>query len=258
MRQQPADEADTIEVDGQRPTSEQLAALALDSYGHFTAMQVRNNSVRGLAFHLARLAGAHREMFGAELDTGAVRGHIRHALAARQAADASVRVYVRHQHIMVTTRPPGTMPQEPWRLKTVPYQRAVAQIKHLSDFGQAYYQRQVRAAGFDEALLTGSDGAVSEGSITNIGFHDGSDIVWPDAPALAGITMQVLTAQLGEAAGRRENVRIADLGKFRAAFVTNARGIAPVGVIDDLTMPVDPALMTSLLEAYESAAWDAL
>ncbi len=150
------------------------------------------------------------------------------------------------------------MPQEPWRLKTVPYQRAVAHIKHLSDFGQAYYQRQVRAAGFDEALLTSPGGTVSEGTITNIGFHDGDGIVWPDAPVLAGITMQVLTAQLGEAAGRRENVRRTDLGEFRAAFVTNARGIAPVGVIDDLTMPADPALMASLREAYESAAWDAI
>ena len=161
---------------------------------------------------------------------------------------------------MVTTRPPGTMPQAPWRLRTVPYQRDVAHIKHLSDFGQAFYQRQVKAAGFDEALLTGPDGIISEGSITNIGFLDGTGIVWPDAPALAGITMQVLAAHLHTTRldTRRQRVTTSDLPKFEAAFVTNARGIAPVGSIDDRTMPHDPALIDRLHQAYESAAWDRL
>ncbi len=264
MGQLTGDEAESIEIDGLAPEPGQLARLALDSYGHFTAMQVRQNSVRGLALHLARLTSAHEEMFGASLDTGLLRGHVRHALATRQATDASVRVYVRHAagrpHITVTVRPPGTMPRQPWRLKAVPYQRAVAHIKHLSDFGQAYYQRQVRAAGFDEALLTGPDGTISEGSITNIGFHDGSGIVWPDAPALAGITMQVLTAQLKSAglSACRRPVRMTDVGSFRSAFVTSARGIAPVGAVDDLTLPADPALMARLRQAYESADWDAI
>ena len=43
---------------------------------------------------------------------------------------------------------------------------------------------------------------------------------------------------------------------FRAAFVTNSRGIAPVGQIDDLSLPVDGTLFATLTEAYESAGWD--
>ena len=43
---------------------------------------------------------------------------------------------------------------------------------------------------------------------------------------------------------------------FRAAFVTNSRGIAPVGQIDDISLPVDGALLAVLTEAHESAGWD--
>ena len=43
---------------------------------------------------------------------------------------------------------------------------------------------------------------------------------------------------------------------IRAAFVTNSREIAPVGQIDDLSLPVDGTLFAALTEAYESAGRD--
>src|ERR1700723_2119708 len=52
-------------------------------------------------------------------------------------------------------------------------------------FGAGLGQR----AGFDEALLTGPDGLISEGSITNLGCFDGTAVVWPAAAMLPGITM---------------------------------------------------------------------
>jgi hypothetical protein len=58
-------------------------------------------------------------------------------------------------------------------------------------------------------------------------------------------------------ASRRAPVRLSDLGLFAAAFVTNARGIAPVGQIDDLGLPVDPVLMRTLARVYGSAPWAA-
>ena len=51
-------------------------------------------------------------------------------------------------------------------------------------------------------------------------------------------------------------VHTADLGSFTAAFVTNSHGIAPVGQIDDLILPVDSTLTRMLTEAYESTGWD--
>lgn len=254
-------EAQRMRIDGQVPTPEQLAIAAIDGYGHFSAMQVRNRRVRGLDLHLARLSGAQLEMFGTRLDTGLVREHIRSALGD-DTPDASVRVYLRQPAgrpmIMVTVRPPGTLPTAPWRLQSVPYHRAEAHIKHLGDFGQSYYQRRALAAGFDEALLTGPDDLVCEGSVTNIGFHDADGIVWPDAPMLAGITMQILAARLGGfgLATRRTRIRLADLRAFDGAFVTNARGIAPVAEIDGAPVPVNVGVMTLLAKAYDSAPWD--
>jgi branched-subunit amino acid aminotransferase/4-amino-4-deoxychorismate lyase len=250
-----------IAIDGQDATTEQLSAAALAHYGHFTAMQVRDRRVRGLDLHLARLDAANREMFGTGLDTAQVRAHVRHAIGDG-IGDASVRVYVYEApggtSVMVTVRPPGGMRAGPWRLQTVPYQRSLAHIKHVGDFGQSYFQRMAHRAGFDEALLTGPGGIVSEGSITNIGFCTGEDILWPDAPALHGTTMQVLERTLPRhgMSSRLGPVHTADLRSFTAAFVTNARGIAPVGQIDDLTLPVDSTLMKTLSNAYESVGWD--
>jgi branched-subunit amino acid aminotransferase/4-amino-4-deoxychorismate lyase len=252
-----------IEINGVSPTAALLRAAAHNNYGHFTAMQVRNQRVRGLELHLARLAAANRDVFGAALDTGAVRGHIRHALGG-DTRDASVRVYVLELQdrpaVMVTVRPPGGMPEGPWKLQSVPYQRPVAHIKHASDFGQGYYQRLARRNGFDEALLTGPGGVICEGGTTNIGFSDGSAITWPDGPALAGITMQLLNQQLPGVGltSRREPIHIPDVSRFAAAFVTNARGIAAVAQIDDRVVPVDARLMKTLTNAYESASWELL
>jgi branched-subunit amino acid aminotransferase/4-amino-4-deoxychorismate lyase len=252
-----------VEIDGRAATAGQLRAVALANYGHFTAMQVRDNGVRGLGLHLARLAAATQEVFQAGLDADRVRDHIRHALGA-DTPDASVRVYVHEltgrPSVMVTVRPPGGMPPSPWKLRAVPYQRSLAHIKHVGDFGQSYYQRLAHRGGYDEALLTGPGGVISEGSITNIGFWDGATVTWPDAPALAGITMQLLDRQLPQAGltSRRAEVRTGDVGSFAAAFVTNARGIAAVGQIDGEALPDDPGLMAALTQAYQSAGWEAI
>src|SRR5215831_158948 len=250
-----------IEIDGAPATIERLSAAAPAGYGHFTAMQVREHCVRGLDLHLARLDTANRELFGAGLDPATVRAHIRHALGDGT-GDASVRVYVCEMpggpSVIVTVRPPGGMPAGPWRLQTVPYQRTLAHIKHLGDFGQSYFQRLAHRNGFDEALLTGPGGVIAEGSITNIALFDGDGMLWPNAPVLDGITMQLLERQL-RARGvpsRRIPVEVSGLRSFRAAFVTNSQGIAPVGQIDDLSLPVDGTLLATLTEAYESAEWD--
>ena len=250
-----------IEIDGQDATVAQLRAASVAHYGHFTAMQVRDGRVRGLDLHLARLDAANREVFGAGLDAAQLRHQVRRALA-ETSRDASVRISVYETPdgtaVMVTVRPPAGPPATPWRLRTVPYQRPVAHIKHLADFGQSYFRRLVLRDQFDEALLTGTTGAISEGSITNIAFADRDGIVWPSAPALAGITMQILERALpGRGlSSRHAPVHTADLEAFTAAFVTNSHGIAPVGQIDDLVLPVDDTLTRMLTEAYESTAWD--
>ena len=250
-----------IEIDGEPASADQLRSAALSGFGHFTAMQVRNRKVRGFGHHLARLDAANRELFGTALDERVLRRSINHALGD-DIADASVRVYLQEvadsAALMVTVRPPGGMPSGPWRLRSVPYQRPVAHIKHTADFGQRYYQRLVHAGGFDEALLTGPDGIISEGSITNIGCFDGHQVIWPAAPALRGITMQVVEPALARRGlpSVRAHIRVADLSSFASVFVTNARGVAAVGLVDDQGIPVDQDLMRTLTECHEAAPWD--
>jgi branched-subunit amino acid aminotransferase/4-amino-4-deoxychorismate lyase len=250
------------EVDGREATAEQLRFPAF-SYGHFTAMQIRERKVRGLGLHLTRLDAANRELFGAGLDGDVVSDHIRHALG--DMADASIRVYVGGSgrdevSIMVTVRGPIEVTTEPIGIMTVPYQRSEPHIKHLGDHGQVYHRRCAELAGFDDALLTGPDGVVSECGIANIAFFDGTSVVWPDAPALQGITMQLVEPRLadGGVPSRRGPLNVRDLAAYGAAFVTNARGIVPVGRIDDTTLTFGADLMRAVAEVYKSVAWDTI
>jgi branched-subunit amino acid aminotransferase/4-amino-4-deoxychorismate lyase len=254
-----------IEINGGPATVDQLAYPAIANYGHSTSMQVRGGAVRGLSLHLARLDSATRELFGTGLDGEVVRGRVRHALGAGT-PDASVRISVFRPDgdevpsIMVVVRPPREPLAAPQRLTAVTYQRPVAHIKHLGTFGQLYHGRAAERAGFDDALLTGPGGVIAEGAITNIGFFDASAVIWPSGPALAGITMQLVTRALAERGipSRHDVVHIADLPSFRSAFVTNSLGVAPVEQVDDQTLPADPEFIRNLAEAYQSVPWDGI
>ncbi|MDF6021260.1 aminotransferase class IV [Streptomyces sp. JH34] len=250
-----------VEFDGRPATEETLRIPAFAGYGHFTAMQVRDRTVRGLALHLDRLDSASRELFGAPLHGERVRGLIGHALDSTGARDASVRVHgflppgSTATVTMVTVREPVGAGGTPRSLMSVPYARSVPHIKRPGEFGQTYYGQQAGRAGFDEALLTSPAGMVTEGSITNIGFWDGTSVVWPDAPALTGITMALLEhglARTGRPSVRR-GVTLEGVGAYRAAFVTNSQGIAPVHRIDDITFAVDEDLMALLARVYDDA-----
>ena len=48
------------------------------------------------------------------------------------------------------------------------------------------------------------------------------------------------------------------VGSYRAAFVTNSRGIVPVGRIDDVAVAVDADLMRTVAEVVGSVPWDTI
>jgi branched-subunit amino acid aminotransferase/4-amino-4-deoxychorismate lyase len=248
-----------IEIDGRRPGAEALWSTA-SAYGHFTAMQVRGRRTRGLELHLRRLEVTNRELFGAGLDRDRVRELIRHAL--REVEDASVRVYVfesaEEPAIMVTVKPPGGV-STPQRLQSVRYQRPDAHLKHLAT-GQAFYARLAHRNGFDDALFTAADGVVSETAIANIGFFDRTGVVWPDAPFLHGITMQLLERELPGLGvpSRRTPIRLHDIASFEGAFLSNARGVAAVSQVDRVGLPMPTERMQAIADAYASVSWDAI
>jgi branched-subunit amino acid aminotransferase/4-amino-4-deoxychorismate lyase len=249
----------TIEMDGAEPDADRLWET-VTGYGHFTAMQVRNGRTRGLSLHMERLDAANRETFGIGIDPERVRSLIRHALG--DTADASVRVYLYEgEHrpaTIVTVRPPGEV-TNPQRLRSIRYQRPDAHIKHVTT-DQGHYRRQVQGEGFDDALLTDDSGRISETTMANIGFFDGTGVVWPDARMLHGITMQLLERALPDSgvSSRSVPVHLRDIPSFDGAFLTNARGIATIAVVDDVGMGRSPERMESVADAYASVPWDPL
>jgi branched-subunit amino acid aminotransferase/4-amino-4-deoxychorismate lyase len=251
-----------IEINGHAPTAAELSYPAIVNYGHFTAMQVRGRATRGLGLHLARLDAANRTLYGAGLDGERVRDHVRHALA--DVEDAAVRVNVfwpeedPSPSIMVIVRPPVAAPAAPQSLRTVVYQRPLAEVKHVGGFGQTHYGRLAEREGFDGALLVDADGVVSEGAVTNLGCYDGTSIRWPDAPALDGITMLLLEQALPGLGvpSRRATVRVADLASYESVLVTNSRGIAAVERVDDVHLRTDQTFMKTVTQAYDSVPWD--
>jgi branched-subunit amino acid aminotransferase/4-amino-4-deoxychorismate lyase len=238
-----------IETNG-RPAA---AADLFSTYGHFTAMQVRDGGVQGLENHLARLDAAHRELFGRPLPGDRVRDLIRHALAGT--ADASVRVMLRDaEQVLVSVAEPGLPPTTPQRLRSVPYLRPFAHLKHLGGFAQLEWARRVRRDGYDDALLTAPDGAIAESSIANIGFlaPDG-DVVWPDAPHLHGTAMRLVEATTPSV---RRPVRPTDVAAFAGAFLVNSIGVVAVASIDDVPLPDAGPLLAGVVERLSAVPWD--
>jgi hypothetical protein len=72
--------------------------------------------------------------------------------------------------------------------------------------------------------------------------------------------MQLLEPALAAAGlpSARAHVRVSDLSSFAGVFVTNARGIASVGQIDDIALPVNQQLMDKVAASYESVPWDSI
>jgi branched-subunit amino acid aminotransferase/4-amino-4-deoxychorismate lyase len=249
-----------VEIDGSTVSAADQPDPSTLRHGHFTAMQVLNRRARGVELDLRRLDAATRELYSVGLDDERVRDLIRHALA--DDIDASVRVYVvpsvAEPAIIVTVKPPGGVAPGLQRLRSVAYQRPQAHLKQLGHEGQRHAQQLARDNGFDDALLVGSDGLMSETASANIGVLAGSTVVWPDAPLLRGITMQLLDRALAERGvpSRHAPLRAADAVSSDGVILSSARGIAVVGQIDDFAVPVDEERVRALAEVYESVAWD--
>ncbi|MDG4830792.1 aminotransferase class IV [Solwaraspora sp. WMMD1047] len=248
-----------VEVDGEPADAAGLSFAALATYGHLTTLQVRDHTVRGLDRHLRRLDAANRELFDRPLPGEIVRGYLRHALDG--VGDAAVRIVVfrpddaTRPRVLVAVGPPTEPARLPQRLRSVAYLRPFAHLKHLGGFGQAHHATLARRAGYDDALLTGPDGLISEGSVANIGFFDGDRVVWPEPPWLHGVTMQLVEDELASRGtpSVRRPIRLRDVTGYHGAFLANSRGVVPVSGIDDLPIPVDDARMAELAAVYAAA-----
>lgn len=260
-----------IEVNGRAPDLAQTHRLAGVNYGHFTSMQVRDRGVRGLALHFARLADGNEEFFGWRPgldDEHRLRGLILRALGDEK--DASVRVsYVPGADrwgppdvVVQVGDPASDEPAAPLRVRIDPdFRREWPEQKHAATMGLIRAQRLAVAAGYDDALSVGADGLVREGSVWNVAFFNGDQVVWPQAPMLKGVTMvllQVAMTMQGVPWTMRP-VPISELLDFTAAVAVNSRTVRQeIASIDDIIYPAGDKLAELMAETWSSVPFDAL
>lgn len=253
-------------IDGAPATATDLAYLARVNYGAYTSFRVEAGGVRGLDLHLARLAASGRELFGAAVAEARLRELMRQAIVG--GADGWMRVSLFSPGI--TPREPGGIgspkvaigvfpPPLPLadgvRLQTRVYEREAPHLKHTANFGLIRERRAARADGFDDVLFVDAGGRVSEGSLWNIGFIDGGEIVWPEAPMLAGVTQALLEQGLATAglSSRRELVAQPDLARFEGAFLCNsATPACAVSAIGDQPLDVAAVPVAALRAIWAS------
>jgi branched-subunit amino acid aminotransferase/4-amino-4-deoxychorismate lyase len=241
----PATLTGVMELDGVAVDADQISALALTNYGHFTSMRVEGARVRGLSLHLDRLRADCRAVFDTELDTDHVRRLVREAVR-HTAESVVVRVTVfdpdldfghpgaaARPQILVTTRSATAGADSPLTLRSVDYRRELPTVKHVGLFPALYHRRLAQLDAFDDVLFADPDNGVSEIATSNIGVIRGDRVIWPSAPCLPGVTMRLIDLARGERHTAR--IDLADLADAEAVFATNAAvGIRPIGRIDDM------------------------
>lgn len=258
-------------LNGQPAGVEDLRALALVNYGHYSSMQVRNGAVQGIALHEQRLQAGTLELFGSDLDFSAVREQMHAAVAS--APDCTLRATVFSRgfdfrnpggnfapEVLISLSPPAQSSARALKVKSFEFQRPLPHVKHVGTFPLFHYRRLALGQGYDDALFVNGDGRISEGSVWNIGFWDGQQLVWPEAPALRGTSEQLLQAGL-RGSGIAQAVRpvhLNELGGFKAAFTSNASGVQQIASIDETGFAVESGLAAILQKALESQVWQTL
>lgn len=250
---------------GETPTAADLAPLAFMGFAHFTAAQVRDSRIRGLDLHLERLRRGSLELYGHALPDERVLAQLRVAL--REApADLSLMAtcYLPAGEftaagpdpapaVLIRTAPPAQGPKGPLALMAVEHERFLPSVKHVGEPAKTYFLRQAAAQGFDDAVFVDRRGRLSEASIWNIAFWDGSAVVWPAAEMLSGVTMGIVRRQLAllGVPQREAELTVDDLPAMAGCALLNSwtPGVA-VHRVDGVRLPPAPAFLDLLHTAY--------
>lgn len=252
-------------IDGRPASGPDLHALALLSYGAVTAFAWADGGVRGWHLHMERLADSARELFQLGIEESRIIRDLR--LALDGVDEAWVRVIlvapgmslrqpemIDRLSVVISVAPPASPLPDGLRLMSVPHTRELAHLKHLGTGGIIHARRTARLAGFDDALLTGSQGEVLEGTLWNIGLLRQGQVVWPRGPILDGTTRRLIADGLTRLGVRQsvETISLGDLSQFEGAFVCNASTPAAIiQSIDDIEFSFDPEAFGLVRRAWE-------
>lgn len=246
--------------------------LALVNYGHFTAMRARAGAVQGLDLHLQRLREGHRALFDVDLDEPELRRLLRLALDGQGQVSLRITGFARafdyrdplkrvQPEWLISVAAPATVAATgPLRLQSFHFVRPLPQIKHVATLPLFHYRRQAHLVGCDDALFVdgpGPQALVVEGSVWNLGCWDGTDVWWPQGPALRG-TCERLLQRGFEAMGVAQRYAGISLEKAQslAAFTANANGCMSVASIDGRALPQSEDLPALLARALDTQAWE--
>jgi branched-subunit amino acid aminotransferase/4-amino-4-deoxychorismate lyase len=248
-------------------TAEELAPLAFAGFAHFTAMQVRDGKIRGLDLHLERLRSASLTLYGRVMPDDRVRTCLRAALANRPSSlSLTATMYLpageftatntdAEPDVLIRTGPLADGPQGPLALAMFEHERFLPSLKHVGEGAKTYFLRQAVERGFDDAAFVDHRGRLSEASIWNLAFWDGSTVIWPDARILAGVTMQIVRRQLQRLGipQRLQEITPADLPKLAGAVVMNSwtPGVV-VNRIGSESLPNASSFVQLLHRAYDA------
>lgn len=255
-----------LSVDGAPATPDDLAHVALVNYGAYTSFRVEQGGVRGLDLQLARLEAEAVELFGEAVGEPRLRDLMRGAVAGRDACWLRVSLFSPEisprtpdwqgvPRVMIALSPPPPPFADPPRLQLQTYAREAPHLKHVATFGLIRARRLARAAGFDDALFVDDGGNVSEGSLWNIGFVSDDEVIWPQAPMLAGVAQALVQRGLGEVGltGRTTPVQAGELAGFDVAFLCNsATPACAIAAIGDHAFTTPPGLIGRLQDAWAS------
>jgi branched-subunit amino acid aminotransferase/4-amino-4-deoxychorismate lyase len=253
------------QFNGRAATTADLAPLAFAGYAHFTAMQVRDGSARGLDLHLARLREASDELFGRHLPDEVLVERLGGALAVSP-ADVSLTCFVTSRpgefapagdsvdlDVLVKITDPATPPPGPLSLDVVEHERHLPHVKHVGEVSKTLLLRRAKARGFDDAAFVDRSGRLSEATIWNLAFWDGESVIWPRAEILTGVTMQILDRRLRGLGivQQTRDVRRDELGEHLSAVVMNSwtPGIS-ISRIGDSLLGQDADFVRLLHSAY--------
>lgn len=254
-------------IDGEPASTRDLAHQALVNYGAYTSFRVESGGARGLDRHLARLDASAVELFGEPVGEPRLREAVRVALGDQSEAWLRVSLFapeISHREVEWRGRPkvmvglfdpPAPLAQSV-RAQPQVHQRLSPHLKHVATLELVQARRTARASGFDDALFVNASGLISEGTLWNIGFVIGDQVIWPDAPILEGVTQALISEHLGAfgMTSAVERVHLTDLSRFEAAFLCNsATPACAITAIGDHAFGARPDLIERLTKTWRNA-----